>query len=434
MISILSCIIFFFLGYAKKNPFLKIWCALTPFLISISDSLILFYDRLFPLRPAQLLFAFYVGYLLQHKKTIIEKTKTSYVFLLFSFFICIEISNALRQSETILYFIRLFFLNEYPKYFCAIIMPFCLKQPKDLVIAIQSTALLFFLFILFEVITSFNWVFYASSIYVRLIPHFNTKLALHFAPLSISQGFYDINLKNDGLIHPCRFAGFDGNPNTSAILLAAFGLSFFGIGFKESLKIHIVRSFLIFGLIVLLVISTTRAAIFGFLLSSLTYLMLQKKILPTLLLSMLFLILFTVLNKNFAHYFKSFFFSRVLKKEEVLDPQRTESARILCTIKQPKNILFGSGGNIYTSGINIFKNNDISILGLQYATGGIFLLGSFLIFFASVLFMFYQKKENMCAALYSSICLLLFTASLSNNYNFNWIYLMLAFCPNASEK
>lgn len=436
MISIVLCVCSFLFGILSSNNVKKLVFSFTPFLLCISDSLLLYWDKNFPLRPVQILFAFYISLLLKAKYLnkiliLIQQNKILKYFLLY---LLIEVCNNLRDSNQYLFFCKLFLLNEYPKYFCAIFLSVYLLRENKLVKTMQLTALLCFIFLLFEICTSYNWLHHASAIYVKSIPEFASKLSLHFAPDSIKNGIYNPNWRIDGLVFPSRFSGFDGSPNTSAILMAAFGFFFLQIDMFNAQINFAFRSFLLFGTFLILLIGQTRAAIFSFIISICIYCNLNKKIVPIIITSLLFFVLFCLYNKYFSLYATSFLQSRVLTKNELVGAQRETAFKIIISENKILNKLFGFGGNIYSILKNKLYSNDISFFGLQYLTGGIVFVLSYILFLFLVIINFYKHRKNDKSSICFCCFLVLFLSSLTNIYNFSWIYLMLGLSFPYNEK
>lgn len=387
MISIFLILILVVIGYGKPKTTGWILLATSPLLIGI-NSLIIYKDATLPIRWEQIIFAASIGIALsgQYRKRIRDVFLNVWPIFFFCIYILVSIVYGLIDPHETLF--KWFMLQQYPAYFAAIILSFSMVQSYDDLLKFKkiilfSLIIIIFL-ILFEMITKFN----ISNYLCFINPEVCDFSSLHFNYINESYvfGISDVAIR--------RYAGYTGDPNTTAIILAIY-MVFIVHSLLVCEKKYLCTILILFLslCISILVIGQTRAAIFSLLLVLITYSLFKYKLLKYLIFVCVFLFFSYLFIDDLNSYVNLFIENRLANDSVGIDSQRLSGlTKSLNVIKE--SLGMGVGGTIFSVSEKYLNSDDATGYILHFLVGGISLGMIYLVFLMSMIYDLVKTKQG----------------------------------------
>lgn len=377
MISIIIIMFCFILGYKKPKSIGWILLSISPILVGIGN-LVIYNDIILPVRWEQVMFACSLGiaFSYQYRKRLVDVLFNVWPVFLLCIFIIMEIIYGLIDPHETLF--KWFMLQQYPLYFSTIVLSFSLVQSYDELLRFKKIILysvgIIILLCLFEMMTKFN----LSNYLCYMNPANCDITSLHYNYMSES---YILSI-SDTVIR--RYAGYTGQPNLTAIILAMY--SIFIIHSLFFCKKHFfcinVLFFLLLSICVL-VVGQTRAAIFGFALILITYSLFKMKLFKYLIILTFLLFLCYIFIDSLQVYVNLFIEHRLVGTDAYSSNQRLRGMLKSLELFN-ESFGMGVGGTIYSIVGEYLNNDDTSAYILYFIAGGIPLGMAYLVFLISM--------------------------------------------------
>jgi len=385
-----------------------VFLAISPIFIDLGN-LIILNDPIFPLRFQQLVFAISLGAALSKlsPKNIVATISKSRAIFVFILFIGAEIIYGLADyHETFLIVVT----HYYPAYFAAIILPFIvLKSTKDLyfLVSIFSYLCIFIVvLIVVELSFGFNIAHYLCSINMENC-NLNSQHWMDTSRYKSNTWYFSGQFFG-------RYAGFTGDPNKTAIVLAMLLVFLYANLYGQELKNQNLLRKIMYSVIlgfgfVILLMSQVRAPIFAFLLILIALSFSRRNILKFNLFSILIFLPLISLPSEFLSYIAMFTENR-LSEVGIIDSERARSYSLAIQIFF-NSFGLGVGGNIHSLYVNYLDYRDVSPYVSYLAVGGL-VLGS--LYFVFLYYIIMDLMRFMSGADQKlKLVILLFLASLS---------------------
>lgn len=426
MLSIMFCIGVMIIGY--NIPKLSGWLLLatSPFLISLGN-LIIIDDPIIPFRFSQLIFAASIGIACSAsiRKRLFLLLPNLWPIVILVVFMAMEFLYWSVQPE--LGSFKFIFLNLYPSYIAAILLTFSMIRTVDdlnrMVSILIFTAVLISILAIVENLTYFNVSHYLCYINIE---HCDID-ALHWAPASLRSGEYILpSIDNPNLFK--RYAGFTGQPNSTAIILAMFSIFFLarltqsrGQGLNRYFNLLFTITVML-GCVMVLAISHTRAAIFAFALIFGILGLRNKKIFFLMLLFCVVFLIFFIANDDANNWLSLFIENRLSSKDVLIDDQRS---RALSNSIDSFLGSFGAGvgGDIWSFQSNYLNDDDLSAYLRYFAVGGFPLgfayltaMGAMVMNLSRCMRRCASKEHKVLIALFQAAILIVLVASIFNEH------------------
>lgn len=379
-----------------------------PFLASVGN-LVFLSDESLPLRFNQMMFAVALGVAslpLNRARlwNVLTRVRPVQLMLLF---LVMEICYALLNPNVPA--LKFIILHQYPLYFGTLLLAFSLIRGKSQLQLVNNAVLitggLIGVLAIIELATNYNLSHHMCAINFTSC----NVSSLHWAPPSLSDGYY-------APISPIvmgRYAGFSGDPNLSATVLAMCLLLFyypFLCNANEKWK-QIGSLVLLVLFSYVLVLSQVRSAILAFSIASSFIIGSNRKLLSFTVVSCLVTMLFVLSTAEVQSWLVAFVENR-LDFEEIFGADQRSRSLINSLSLLVGSFGIGVGSDVYSVVDNQLNSDDTSPYLTYYVTGGIALgtlhLTMLILFFLDL----FNQKKLLVSALHRSI-LILFSGSIA---------------------
>ncbi|MGE5466088.1 MAG: hypothetical protein ACM3Y9_01560 [Ignavibacteria bacterium] len=370
MIPLLICGALFVVGYLRPRKIGWAFLATAPFLVDLGN-LVLFYHPLLPLRFHQAMFAAAAGVACSpaNKARLWRAATTVRPVLLFLAFVAMEACYGAIQPDEIS--LRWFGLQQYPLYLATLFLTFSLiRDASDLKRfgrAIAVSAAVIGLLALIESATGYN-----VSHHLCAINFSSCKVnALHWAPETLGPGYYQP--APTGTL--ARYAGFAGEPTRTATVLAMYLLVFYYPFFaaKAGQVRRTGRDVAVFAclvpLVLALLLSQVRAAIFAFGLVTAVILGVRRRMLGFIIAGVCAGLVILLVSGDARDWVDAFLAKR-LSFGEITEPGQRMRALQKSLALLADTFGLGVGGTLYSVGENYLDSDDLTPYIVYFVVGG----------------------------------------------------------------